>query len=215
MKWDKVHEVACKLEHVDAPEVEERLAVILGDADTCPHGHSIPDKKGHVKEEKALPLVSFRLLQRVNILAIGDGDSGLLREIEEKGLKPQVVVTIMKKREDGSLELEAGKKRIRLNAKLAAVLRAEPVAVRQPGAVKEEIPLSKLTAGHSGILKEYTGERSLLGRCLSLGFTPGSVVKMLENFNSGPVLVRVHDTEIALGRDLAEHITVTRNETVR
>jgi DtxR family Mn-dependent transcriptional regulator len=215
MTWDKVHEVACKLEHVDVPEVEERLAIILGDTDTCPQGRSIPDKKGHVKEEKALPLASFRPLQRVNILAIDDGDSGLLREIEEKGLKPQVVVTIVKKREDGSLELEAGKKRIRLNAKLAAVLRAEPVAVRQPGAVKEEIPLSKLTAGHSGILKEYTGERSLLGRCLSLGFTPGSVVKMLENFNSGPVLVRVHDTEIALGRDLAEHITVTRNETVR
>jgi len=48
---------------------------------------------------------------------------------------------------------------------------------------------------------------------LSLGFTPGSVVKMLENYNSGPVLVKVHDTAVALGRDLADHITVTRNET--
>jgi DtxR family Mn-dependent transcriptional regulator len=212
MKWDKVHDVACKLEHLDVPEVEERLAVILGDTNTCPHGHSIPDKEGNVKEEKTLPLTSFQPLQRVNIIAIDEGNPELLRDIEKKGLKPQVIVTIRKKNEDGSLELEVGNKKIRINEKLAAILLAEPVAIRQPDAVKEETPLSKLTAGHSGVLKEYTGERNLLGRCLSLGFTPGSVVKMLENFNSGPVLVKVHDTEIALGRDLAEHITVTRNE---
>jgi DtxR family Mn-dependent transcriptional regulator len=212
MSWDKVHEVACKLEHLDVPEVEERLAVILGDADTCPHGQPIPDQKGNIREEKAVPLTSFQLLQRVNILAIDEEDPKLLQDIEKKGLKPQVIVTIRKKNEDGSLELEAGKKRIRLNAKLATVLLAEPANAQQPGLVKEGTPLSKLIAGHSGILKEYTGERSLLGRCLSLGFIPGSVVKMLENFNSGPVLVKVHDTEIALGRDLAEHITVTRNE---
>jgi DtxR family transcriptional regulator, Mn-dependent transcriptional regulator len=214
MTWDKVHEVACKLEHLDVPEVEERLAIILGDTDTCPHGHSIPDKNGYVKEEKTLPLTSFQPLQRVNILAIDEGDSGLLKVIEKKGLKPQVVLTILKKNEDGSLELEAGEKRIHLNAKLAVVLLAELVTINKLDIVKEETPLSRLTVGHSGILKEYTGGRGMLGRCLSLGFTPGSVVKMLENFNSGPVLVKVHDTEIALGRGLAEHIIVTRNETV-
>ena len=212
MKWDKVHEVACKLEHLDVPEVEERLAVILGDIDTCPHGHFIPDKNGNIKQEKAVPIARFQPLQRVNILAIDEGDSGLLRIIEKKGLKPLVVVTIIKKNENGSLELKAGRKRIKINADLAAVLLAEQVTILQPNIIPEDTPLSKLIAGHSGVLKEYTGERNLLGRCLSLGFTPGSVVKMLENYNSGPVLVKVHDTAIALGRDLAEHITVTRNE---
>jgi DtxR family Mn-dependent transcriptional regulator len=213
MKWDKVHEVACKLEHLDVPEVEERLAVILGDTDTCPHGHAIPDNKGNIKQEKAVPLTRFQTLQRVNITAIDEGDSRLLAAIEKKGLKPQVIVTIRKKNEDGSLELEAGNRKIRINADLAMALLAEPVAAGQTDKVRDETTLSKLIAGHTGVLKEYTGERCLLGRCLSLGFTPGSVVKMLENFNSGPVLVKVHDTEIALGRDLADHITVTRNET--
>jgi ferrous iron transport protein A len=96
---------------------------------------------------------------------------------------------------------------------LAAILLAEPVIANQSNVAKAETTLSKLGAGHSGILKEYTGERNLLGRCLSLGFTPGSVIKMLENYNSGPVLVKVHDTAVALGRDLADHITVTQNET--
>ena len=213
MKWDKVHEVACKLEHLDVPEVEERLAVILGDTDTCPHGHAIPDNKGNIKQEKAVPLTRFQTLQRVNITAIDEGDSRLLAAIEKKGLKPQVIVTIRKKNEDGSLELEAGNRKIRINADLAMALLAEPAAAGQTDKVRDETTLSKLIAGHTGVLKEYTGERCLLGRCLSLGFTPGSVVKMLENYNSGPVLVKVHDTEIALGRDLADHITVTRNET--
>ena len=213
MSWDKVHEVACKLEHLDVPEVEDRLAVLLGDTDTCPHGHAIPDKNGNIKQEKAVPLTSFLPLQRVNIVAIDESDSGLLREIEKKGLKPQVVVTIKKKNEDGSLEIEAGNKKISLKPQLASILLAEPVAAGKLNTVKAETTLSKLDAGHSGILKEYTGERKLLGRCLSLGFTPGSVVKMLENYNSGPVLVKVHDTAVALGRELADHITVTRNET--
>ena len=212
MKWDKVHEVACKLEHLDVPEVEERLAVILGDTDTCPHGHAIPDNKGNIKKEKAVPLTRFQALQRVNITAIDEGDSRLLAAIEKKGLKPQVIVTIHKKNEDGSLELEAGNRKIKINADLAMALLAEPVSAGQRDTIKEETTLSKLNAGNTCVLKEYTGERNLLGRCLSLGFTPGSVVKMLENLNSGPVLVKVHDTEVALGRDLADHITVTRNE---
>ena len=121
-------------------------------------------------------------------------------------------MTIHKKNEDGSLELEAGNRKIKINADLAMALLAEPVSAGQRDTIKEETTLSKLNAGNTCVLKEYTGERNLLGRCLSLGFTPGSVVKMLENFNSGPVLVKVHDTEVALGRDLADHITVTRNE---
>ena len=108
--------------------------------------------------------------------------------------------------------IRSRQKIIRINSNLAGILLAEPVTIDHPSVIQEDTPLSKLGAGNSGVLKEYTGERNLLGRCLSLGFTPGSVVKMLENYNSGPVLVKVHDTAIALGRDLAEHITVTRNE---
>src|SRR5208283_5835136 len=155
MSWDKVHEVACKLEHLDVPEVEERLAVILGDTETCPHGHAIPDKNGNIKQDKAVPLTRFQPLQKVNIVAIDEGDPGLLRDIEKKGLKPQVIVTIKKKNEDGSLEIQAGEKRIRLNPKQATALLAEPVTIDKSNVAKEETTLSKLDTGHSGILKEY------------------------------------------------------------
>ena len=104
--------------------------------------------------------------------------------------------------------MEAGKKKLRLSSKLAAVLLAEPITSQLQREV-QEIPLSKLVAGHSGVLTSYAGEREQLGRCLSLGFTPGSVVEMLENYNGCPVLVKVHDTKVALGRELAEKMTVS------
>jgi DtxR family Mn-dependent transcriptional regulator len=208
MTWDTVHDEACKLEHIASAEVTERLARTLGDVDTCPHGQPIPDKDGNIKQEKTMPLTDFLPSQQVCILAVDIEDTKILEEIEKRGLRPKVVVTILNKKADGSLELEAGKKKIRLSSKLAAVLLAEPITYQLQGGV-QEIPLSKLVAGHSGVLTSYAGEREQLGRCLSLGFTPGSVVKMLENYNGCPVLVNVHDTKVALGRELAEKMTVS------
>jgi len=207
MAWDTVHDEACKLEHIASPEVTERLARILGDAETCPHGQPIPDKDGNIKKGTTLPLSDFKPDQQVLILAVDAEDAKTLDEIEKLGLRPKVVVTINKNTE-GSLELEVGKKKLQLSSTLAATLLAEPVTSELQRVI-EEIPLSKLTAGHSGVLKSYAGEREQLGRCLSLGFTPGSVVEMLENYSGCPVLVKVHDTKVALGRELADKMTVS------
>ncbi|HXX59505.1 MAG TPA: iron dependent repressor, metal binding and dimerization domain protein [Dehalococcoidales bacterium] len=208
MTWDKVHEEACKLEHVASSEVTEKLAAILGDAATCPHGHSIPDKDGNIKEEKMVPLADFPLSRRACIMAVAIEDAKLLKKIEGLGLKPPVIVTVKNIKNDGALEMEVGNKTIKVNQELAKVLLAQPFS-RQTKKENKELPLSKLVPGSSGILKSYTGEQELRGRCLSLGFTPGSVVKMIENYNGCPVLVKVHDTEVALGRELAEKMTVS------
>jgi len=209
MTWDTVHNEACKLEHIASPEVTERLANILGNADTCPHGQPIPDKDGNIKQEKTMPLIDFLPSQKVCIMAVDVEDTKILEEVEKLGLKPKVVVTILNKKADGSLELQTGPKKLRLSSTLASVLMAEPITP-QLQRKAQEIPLSKLVAGHSGVLTSYAGEREQLGRCLSLGFTPGSVVEMLENFSGCPVLVKVHDTKVALGRELAEKMTVSR-----
>jgi ferrous iron transport protein A len=128
------------------------------------------------------------------------------------GLKPETLVTVEKKNSDGSIELQTAGERRWLKRETAALLLAKPASLDEETAAVEEISISKLTTGESGIVKSYTGGRSMLGRCLSMGFTPGSVVKMLRNFGSGPVLVKVHDTEVALGRGIAEKIVVTRNK---
>ncbi len=83
MTWDTVHDEACKLEHIASAEVTERLARILGDADTCPHGQPIPDKDGNIKQEKTMPLTDFLPSQQACILAVDEEDAKILEEITE------------------------------------------------------------------------------------------------------------------------------------
>lgn len=42
LAWEKVHDVACRLEHATEAEVTEALAQFLGYPKTCPHGNPIP-----------------------------------------------------------------------------------------------------------------------------------------------------------------------------
>ena len=46
LPWDQVHEEACRLEHVTSRQVEERLAQLLGEPETCPHGYPILTAEG-------------------------------------------------------------------------------------------------------------------------------------------------------------------------
>ena len=209
LRWDKVHDAACRLEHAISPDMEKSLASLLGYADTCPHGHPIPDKNGHVKDQDVRPLSEFKVGQRVRISAVLKEESQLLRKIEKWGLKPNSIVKVVRKDDDGTLELKLDGQKLLLDKATADYLMAISVS---PGeeVPDEEIPMSMLRTGEVGVLKSYTGGKGMLGRCLSMGFTPGSTVKMVENFGSGPVLAKVHDVEVALGRGMAAKIMVTR-----
>ncbi|MCX5998825.1 MAG: metal-dependent transcriptional regulator [Chloroflexi bacterium] len=209
LPWDKVHDEACRLEHATSPETESALAALLGEAETCPHGHPIPDKNGRIRDQALRPLSGIDVGQTVCISAVAIEEGRLLRRIEKWGLKPRSVAKIEKKSADGSLELSLEGHTLVMDRATSESLLARPLSPDEEAA-EEEIPMSMLQTGETGILKSYTGGKDMLGRCLSMGFTPGSQVKMIENFRSGPVLVRVHDAEVALGRGMAAEITVTK-----
>ncbi|MBN1643394.1 MAG: FeoA domain-containing protein [Dehalococcoidales bacterium] len=212
MKWDKVHNEACRLEHATSPETENKLASLLGNVDTCPHGHPIPDKDGNIREQHVIPILDFEPGQSVCIETVIERKPDLLGDIDKLGLKPKTIVDIEKKNSDGSVELKVEGQHQRLGKEIAELLLAHLVPKKGKTATVEEIALSRLSSGESGIIKSYASGRSMLGRCLSLGFTPGSLVKMLRNSSGGPVLVKIHDTEVALGRGVAEKIVVARNK---
>ena len=210
LKWDRVHEEACRLEHATSPETEDRLASLIGQTDTCPHGHPIPDKDGNIRDQDVGPLSEFEPGQKVCISAIGKETPGLLRKVEKWGLKPGAVVSIESKDSEGSMELKLDDRELVLKKDSAADLLVKPVGAEEKTAKEEKIPISGLRAGESGVVRSYAGGRGMLGRCLSMGFTPGSPVRMIENYGRGPILVSVCDTEVALGREIAGRIMVTR-----
>ncbi|MCD6263366.1 ferrous iron transport protein A [Candidatus Bathyarchaeota archaeon] len=57
------------------------------------------------------------------------------------------------------------------------------------------------------VIKVYGG-RGLTRRLAELGFNIGELVKVVRNHHSGPVLIEVKDSRIALGRGVALKIIV-------
>ena len=55
----------------------------------------------------------------------------------------------------------------------------------------------------------------MASRLATLGFTPGTPVRMVQNFGRGPIIVRVNDAQIALGRREAHRIDVSADDSLK
>jgi ferrous iron transport protein A len=75
-----------------------------------------------------------------------------------------------------------------------------------------EAPLSFLCAGEAGVIIRVSGGHGMLERMAALGFIPGTEVVVLQNFGYGPIIVRVHEAHIALGRGVAARIQIHRDK---
>ena len=74
------------------------------------------------------------------------------------------------------------------------------------------IPLSQLQPGEQGTVVQLAGGRGLVGRLAALGFTPGATIQVVRNSRSGPLLVGILDTQIALGQRQAQRVRVRRTD---
>ena len=70
------------------------------------------------------------------------------------------------------------------------------------------IPLLQVKAGARAIAQDIQGGSDFSGRLAGMGLTKGTTLEILQNTGRGPVLVRTHDTRIALGRGEALKILV-------
>jgi len=75
---------------------------------------------------------------------------------------------------------------------------------------EEWIPLTALSPGEGGVVRQLKGRRGFVGRLASLGLTLGVRLQILQNFGRGPLIVLVRDTRVALGRGEAMRVWVSR-----
>ena len=122
--WDEVHEEAERLEHFISERLEDRIAAKLGDPETDPHGHSIPERNGRLRERAEVPLSSWACGVPAVISSVSDRDAAALREMERLGLRPGVEVLVEPGHRGASLMVKAGGQgqSIRLNEKLAGLI---------------------------------------------------------------------------------------------
>ncbi|GAB4535679.1 MAG: hypothetical protein Kow0063_20250 [Anaerolineae bacterium] len=73
------------------------------------------------------------------------------------------------------------------------------------------IQLNDLRAGEMGVVRELDGGAHFRSRMASLGFTPGALVKMVQNYGHGAVIVSLRGTRVALGRGEARKVGISRH----
>ena len=70
------------------------------------------------------------------------------------------------------------------------------------------VSLSTVKSGDSVEIKWMAGGHHFLSRLASLGFTPGARLRVVQNYGRGPIIVKVRETRVALGRGEADKILV-------
>jgi DtxR family Mn-dependent transcriptional regulator len=97
LDWVKAHQEAHRLEHAISQEVEERLAALLRNPTTCPHGNPIPGRVAGLNQ-KTIPLNEAADGQAVELDYITEGgerDVRLLGFLQEHGLLPGAKVHVV------------------------------------------------------------------------------------------------------------------------
>lgn len=111
--WDEVHAVAEQLEHIQSPQLINKLDAFLGFPKTDPHGDPIPDQSGKFKSLAVVGLDQVEPGRRVTITTVKDTDPDLLKFLDKIGAKPGKTIQVLKREAfDKSMEVLIEKKKV-------------------------------------------------------------------------------------------------------
>ena len=127
--WAESDEEAARLQGSLSPRVEERLATLLGDPPTCPHGNPI-NSRAAAERPKGVPLSEAEAGTEVTIFRIteeAEEDVELLSYLEQSGLTPGVVARVAEVSAGrDSLTLDGPRGRSTMGLRPAALIRVLP-----------------------------------------------------------------------------------------
>ncbi len=86
LDWSEVHAEAEVLEHAVSDRLLDRIDAMLGEPTHDPHGDPIPDRRGILPEDRAVPLIEAEV-GRWRVVRVCDDDSDLLGWLRKKGLR--------------------------------------------------------------------------------------------------------------------------------
>lgn len=130
--WDEVHEEAERLEHFISERFEDRVAAILGDPETDPHGHAIPQKNEPGSFQSDVPLNELPLKTPATISSVYDRDAAALREIERLGIRLGVPIVIERRNSNTSMtaHIQGHRRKVRIANDLAESIFVRPRVTR-------------------------------------------------------------------------------------
>ena len=84
--WDQIHETAEQLEHVDSPELIEKLDAFLGFPKFDPHGDPIPSAEGQFEDRKTWCLSDCEASEEVVIAGVLNHSPEFLQYLDKVSL---------------------------------------------------------------------------------------------------------------------------------
>jgi DtxR family Mn-dependent transcriptional regulator len=124
--WDRVHQEAEVLEHVLSEELEELIAVKLGNPTHDPHGDPIPTRELTIEEGPTESLQELGPGTAGRFTRISDSDPDMLRFLADRGIAPGDAFEVIDKHPfDGPLFVRFGNDVHVLGGSLARAMRVE------------------------------------------------------------------------------------------
>ncbi len=212
------HTEAERVEHVLTEAEAEQLASRLGHPRYDPHGDPIPTAAGEIPAPEGMPLTRVEEGQAVVIRHIEDEPPEIYARLAGAGLAPGTAIEVLRatggRGEVGAVSVRANGSDLELRAVDAANVTVVPLPPGA-GAPSGGATLADAEPGESvrvtGISPSCQGPQRR--RLLDLGVVPGTlVVPELVSTSGDPVAYRVRGALIALRREQARLIGVTRAE---
>lgn len=105
--WEEVHDIAEQIEHIQSPDLFDRMDDLLGHPTEDPHGSPIPDKEGFFPEQTSKRLSSCLEGERVKLVALAHSSKRFLEYLNEKKLSLGTEIRVIKKESfDGSMTVD-------------------------------------------------------------------------------------------------------------
>lgn len=133
LRWDEVHEEACRLEHALSPKVQAALERFLEYPERCPHGHPIPDAELSIATAAGVDLAEVRPGERGRVVSVREEDEEVLRHLYGLGVTPGAEILVVEAAPpDGTLLVRVGGRDAPVGVGLASSVRVEVLGQKEP-----------------------------------------------------------------------------------
>lgn len=118
----RVHRDAEKIEHAISDDIARRLASILGNPASDPHGHPIPAPGARKARAHDVSLAAVKPGTSIEVTALDDQDESVVRRLDSLGVLPRFRGVVISNGAEGT-RLRAGRREISVPRSAAARVR--------------------------------------------------------------------------------------------
>lgn len=125
--WDKVHDLAEELEHVESTELTDRLDAFLGFPRFDPHGDPIPNAEGKFTLRQQVPLTELHVHTSGIVVGVREHSAQFLTHLDEIGIAIYKEIKVRERFSyDDSMRVDIGGELRTISGKVARNILVKP-----------------------------------------------------------------------------------------